>query len=84
VPINARVANHNTTIPVGGGPDGRSPVYIKEGQTVGYSVWSVHRRTDIWGPEAEVFRPERWEESKQNAWEFLPFNGGPRACLGRE
>ncbi|KAJ5875796.1 cytochrome P450 [Penicillium soppii] len=84
VPINARVANHNTTIPVGGGPDGRSPVYIKEGQTVGYSVWSVHRRTDIWGPEAEVFRPERWEESKQNAWEFLPFNGGPRACLGQQ
>ncbi|KAI9037703.1 cytochrome P450 [Aspergillus affinis] len=84
VPINARVAHHDTTIPVGGGPDGQAPVYIKKGQSVVYSVWSVHRRTDIWGPDAEVFRPERWEERKQNAWEFLPFNGGPRACLGQQ
>ncbi|KAJ5628651.1 cytochrome P450 [Penicillium lividum] len=83
VPINGRVAHENTTIPIGGGPDGQSPVYVKKGQTVVYSVWSVHRRTDIWGPDAEVFRPERWEESKQGAWEFLPFNAGPRACLGR-
>ncbi|RAL15235.1 cytochrome P450 [Aspergillus homomorphus CBS 101889] len=84
VPINARVALHDTIIPTGGGPDGRSPIYIKRHQPVGYSVWTVHRRTDIWGPDAEVFRPERWADRKQAAWEFLPFNGGPRACLGQQ
>ncbi|KAE8153286.1 cytochrome P450 [Aspergillus avenaceus] len=84
VPINARVARHDTTLPMGGGPDGRSLVFIPKGQTVLYSVWCLHRRPDIWGADSESFRPERWAERKQTAWEFLPFNGGPRACLGQQ
>ncbi|OJJ66338.1 hypothetical protein ASPBRDRAFT_138008 [Aspergillus brasiliensis CBS 101740] len=84
VPINARVAQDDTTIPVGGGPDGRSPVFIPKGQTVVYSVWCLHRRPDIWGADAESFRPERWDEHNPPAWEFVPFNGGPRACVGQQ
>ncbi|PYH28783.1 cytochrome P450 [Aspergillus neoniger CBS 115656] len=84
VPVNARVAHHDTTIPVGGGPDGRSPVFISKGQMVAYSVWCLHRRPDIWGADAERFRPERWEEYNPPAWDFVPFNGGPRACLGQQ
>lgn len=38
VPINVRTAQVDTTLPVGGGPDGRSPVYVQKGQDVGYSV----------------------------------------------
>ncbi|KAI9928657.1 hypothetical protein ASPWEDRAFT_65708 [Aspergillus wentii DTO 134E9] len=83
VPINARVALKDTTIPVGGGPDGQAPVYVHQGQTVSYSVWALHRRQDIWGPDADEFRPERWDELKPAAWQFLPFNGGPRACVGQ-
>lgn len=69
---------------MGGGPDGRSPVFIPKGQMVAYSVWCLHRRRDLWGADAESFRPERWEGYNPPAWEFVPFNGGPRACLGRE
>ncbi|RAK90517.1 cytochrome P450 [Aspergillus costaricaensis CBS 115574] len=84
VPLNARVAYHDTTIPVGGGLDGRSPVFIPKGQMVVYSVWCLHRRPDIWGADAETFQPERWEEYNPPAWDFVPFNGGPRACLGQQ
>jgi len=44
----------------------------------------MHRRKDIFGEDAEEFRPERWGENLRPGWAYLPFNGGPRACLGRE
>jgi cytochrome P450 len=46
----------------------------------------MHRRPDIYGPDADSFRPERWEHNalKDVKWGYLPFNGGPRVCLGQE
>ena len=38
VPLNGRQAYKDTTIPVGGGPDGKSPVFIPAGREVMYSV----------------------------------------------
>ncbi|KNG89322.1 cytochrome P450 52A12 [Aspergillus nomiae NRRL 13137] len=84
VPLNSRVAVKNTTLPVGGGPDRQSPVFVAKGEVVIYSVFSMHRRTDYYGEDAETFRPERWEEDGRHGWEYLPFNGGPRICLGRK
>ncbi|KAI9932015.1 Cytochrome P450 52A3 [Aspergillus wentii] len=84
VPLNARFPLHDTTLPVGGGPDGQSPVFVRKGQVVGYSVWSLHRRPDLWGPDAESFRPERWQGRKQTVADFLPFNSGPRVCPGQQ
>jgi hypothetical protein len=48
------------------------------------SVYAMHRRMDIYGEDAELFRPERWEgdELKNIGWVYLPFNGGPRLSLG--
>ena len=89
VPVNDRRANKTTFLPRGGGPDRMSPVLIPKGANVGYSVYSMHRRPDLYGMDAELFRPERWDEDmpmrsdKTNAaWGYLPFNGGPRICLG--
>ena len=42
VPRNGRFANKNTTLPRGGGPDGMSPILIKQGQAVMYSIYSTH------------------------------------------
>ncbi|KAL4902735.1 hypothetical protein BDW74DRAFT_157474 [Aspergillus multicolor] len=84
VPLNARIAVKDTSLPVGGGPDGKSPVFIPKGQPVLYSVYAMHRRKDLWGPDANSFRPERWEENAKRGWEYLPFNGGPRICLGQQ
>lgn len=46
-------------------------------------VHLMHRRKDIWGSDAEVFKPERWE-TRRPGWDYLPFNGGPRICIGQQ
>jgi cytochrome P450 len=43
----------------------------------------MHRRRDIYGPDADEFRPERWEKLRPG-WGYLPFNGGPRICVGQQ
>ena len=60
VPENDREAEADTVLPVGGGEDGKSPVFVKKGQLVHWSLYTMHRRKELFGDEAEVFRPERW------------------------
>ncbi|KAL4958886.1 cytochrome P450 [Aspergillus stella-maris] len=83
VPINSRTAIRDTVLPVGGGPDGQSPVFVPKGTIVGYSTFAMHRREDFFGPDSEEFRPERWADLRPG-WEYLPFNGGPRICVGQQ
>jgi cytochrome P450 len=83
LPVNGRMALKDTVLPTGGGPDRKQPITIKAGEQVGYSIYVMHRRPDIWGPDSEEFHPERWEGRKLG-WEYLPFSGGPRVCLGRK
>ena len=91
VPINSRTALEATTLPTGGGPKGDKPVMIRKGEAVGYSVYVMHRLKKLYGEDADSFRPERWDPDADNAvdlrkigWGYLPFNGGPRVCLGRK
>ena len=81
VPINAKFANKDTFLPRGGGPYGDDPIFVHKGQMVIWSVYSMHRREDLWGHDAADFKPERWEKL-QPGFNFLPFNGGPRICPG--
>ncbi|PKX90117.1 cytochrome P450 [Aspergillus novofumigatus IBT 16806] len=83
VPLNTRQAARDTTLPKGGGPNGLSPVFIPKGTEIGYSVYAMHRRKDLWGDDAEVFSPDRWA-SRKSGWHYLPFNGGPRICMGQQ
>lgn len=82
VPINSRVSTTETTLPTGGGPDGTQPVYVPPLQPVGYCVYAMHRNKAMWGPDADEFKPERWE-GRKIGFEYLPFNAGPRICLGQ-
>ena len=84
LPVNIRVALKTTILPSGGGPDGTSPVLIRKGTGVGYSVYHMHRRKSFYGADANEYRPERWEGSElvSIGWGFMPFHGGPRICLG--
>ena len=89
VPANTREALMDTVLPRGGVPDGESPIFVAKGQVVSYWVWAMHRREDLYGDDADQFRPERWldEDGRKGirpGWDFLPFNGGPRICIGRE
>lgn len=87
VPVNSRAATKTTTLPLGGGPDGQSPILIRKGEAVGYCVYAMHRRKDIYGLDALSFKPERWEDGtllRDVGYGYLPFNGGPRVCLGQD
>ena len=83
VPLNTRQANRDTTLPRGGGFDGSAPIYVKKNQAIAYSTYVMHRREDFWGEDADQFIPDRWN-GRRSGWEFLPFNGGPRVCLGQQ
>ena len=62
VPINSRTANKDTVLPLGGGPEGKDPVYVRKGTPCRWILYSLHRRKDLYGEDADVFRPERWDE----------------------
>lgn len=83
IPMNERVALHDTTLPRGGGEDGSKPIFVRKGIQVLIPLYAIQHRPDIWGEDAEEFRPERWD-GRRIGWEWIPFGGGARKCLGRE
>lgn len=86
VPANLRFATNTTIMPRGGGSDGQSPVLIRRGWGITYVPYLMHRRTELYGEDANIFKPERWEDGKLRdiGWGWLPFNDGPRVCLGKD
>lgn len=58
---------------------------MRRGELVVFSQYVNARRKNIYGTDADDFRPERWEgEPNKVGWAYFPFNGGPRACLGQD
>jgi cytochrome P450 len=41
----------------------------------------LHHREDLY-PDPHAFRPERWVGHKPGTYEWMPFGGGTRRCLG--
>lgn len=78
-----RRAVRNTILPVGGGSDGKAPVFVEKGTIVAASVTGVHHDWDIWGDDVNVFNPYRFAK-KLYQWEFTPFFGGPRICPAQQ
>jgi len=67
----------------------RTSIRIKKGDGVFIPIKTVNRNTVLWGPDANLFRPERWETVPEAAaripgvWAHLmTFLAGPRACIG--
>jgi cytochrome P450 family 110 len=53
-----------------------------EAETVlGPCIYLLHHRPDLY-PEPNQFRPERFLERKFSPYEYMPFGGGNRRCLG--
>jgi cytochrome P450 len=80
----SRIALTDTVLPRGGGADGTSPIFVRKGDIFSISFYSLHRRKDLFGEDAEQFRPERWEALRPAPWTYLPFSGGPRVCIGQQ
>ena len=45
------------------------------------SIYSTHQREELY-PQPKQFRPERFLERQYSPYEYLPFGGGNRRCLG--
>lgn len=90
VPFNVRESIKDTTLPRGGGPAGDEPVGILKGTPIGYSTLVMQRREDLYPPQATGFPPvndfvpERWDGWNPKPWTYIPFNGGPRLCVGQQ
>jgi cytochrome P450 family 135 len=55
---------------------------LPAGVHVAPSIYLIHRRADVY-PEPDAFRPERFiGEDQPGTYEWLPFGGGIRRCLG--
>jgi cytochrome P450 len=54
---------------------------VPGGTGVTISVLLLHHREDLY-PDPFAFRPERWTGRKPGTYEWIPFGGGIRRCLG--
>ncbi|KAK6974910.1 cytochrome P450 [Favolaschia claudopus] len=88
VPFNVRTALKPTLFH--SNIKGSPALFVPAGTRCGFSTILMHRRTDLWGPDALQFDPERFLDERlhkyltPNPFIFLPFNGGPRICLGQQ
>lgn len=63
--------------------------FIPGGTEVGQCVWGLRRDVGIFGPDAPLFRPERWLEAGPEQLEKMEaavgtlFGNGRHRCLGR-
>ena len=54
---------------------------IEPGTAIAMSILLVHHREDVY-PDPFAFRPERFLGRKPGTYDWIPFGGGIRRCLG--
>jgi cytochrome P450 len=57
------------------------PLELPRGNPIVWSPYITHHRADLY-PMPARFLPIRWETIRPSAYEYLPFGGGPRLCIG--
>ncbi|CAA7269189.1 unnamed protein product [Cyclocybe aegerita] len=88
VPMNFRMAKTDTIFPAC--REGEQPIFVPKDTTCIYHIINMHRRTDLWGPDALTFDPDRFLDERYqkylapNPYIFCPFNAGPRICIGQQ
>jgi cytochrome P450 len=82
VPVDPKEVVEEDVLPSG--------VRVQPGVTVLWSAYCMGRLPQVWGEDADQFRPARWLDAqgewKQpvDYWANVPFQAGPRICLGRQ
>ena len=57
------------------------PFSLSPGAPVVFSQFTSHHRADAFA-EPDRFQPDRWLSAKPTPYEYLPFGGGSRRCIG--
>ncbi|KAF2109828.1 cytochrome P450 [Lophiotrema nucula] len=59
--------------------------FLPASTIVGTNPWVIHRDRNIFGHDAETFRPERWLDQDRSQMDrfFFAFGAGSRTCIGR-
>ncbi|MDQ0656654.1 bifunctional cytochrome P450/NADPH--P450 reductase [Paenibacillus sp. W2I17] len=58
---------------------------LKKGESCSILLPQLHRDREAWGEDAELFRPERFEDTaKVPHHAYKPFGNGERACIGMQ
>ncbi|CAH0474087.1 unnamed protein product [Peronospora belbahrii] len=63
--------------------------FVPKGTNVGMCHFGAARRTEVWGPDAAEFKPERFVDAKTGkllhtpSAKFNAFSGGQRVCIGK-
>ncbi|TFY61812.1 hypothetical protein EVG20_g6918 [Dentipellis fragilis] len=87
VPMNLRLSDG--TPHVFPASENAPKYYVPPGTQILYNTLLIQRRKDLWGADADTFRPERWLDPDcikhlvANPFMFVPFHAGPRICLGQ-
>jgi len=74
LPLNIKQAINADILP--------SKVKVAPGQIVLFNTYALHRLPEYWGEDANKFVPERWEKPLKHHFQFIPFQEGPRICMG--
>ncbi|CAH2043088.1 unnamed protein product, partial [Iphiclides podalirius] len=77
VPAILRYADHDVQL---------KSCTIPKGTTCVFNIWGSGRSKHIWGPDALLYKPERWLDpstASKYASALLTFSTGRRACIGR-
>lgn len=81
VPVTMREAVSDTTL---------MGHYVPKGSVIMLCTWAVNFSKELWGPDADEFKPERWMQPGQansggatSNYAFLTFLHGPRSCIGQ-
>lgn len=56
------------------------------GTSLSVPSYTIHHSKEIWGPDADEFNPDRWNNDRLTERQkaaFIPFSYGPRSCVGR-
>ncbi|KAF1732997.1 Cytochrome P450 52A13 [Beauveria bassiana] len=86
VPYNIRSCLQDSTLT---GAPGQPDIACFKGNHVIYSTYAMQRRRDLYPPVSETFAdpdiysPDRWDHWTPRPWQYVPFNGGPRICIGQ-
>jgi benzoate 4-monooxygenase len=87
--INETLRIHSTSslgLPRIAPPEGATVCgeFFPGGTVLSVPAYTIHHSREIWGPDADEFRPERWFElTALQKKSFIPFSTGPRACVGQ-